>query len=65
MELVMFTERLKMKKDHVRISWKEKMDFAFYFATFWVDAMVKDYQEPTRAGTRKGDPIGFSLRKKR
>ncbi len=36
---------------------------AVAFVLHWASEKIKTYREPTRAGTRKGDPIGLSKKK--
>jgi hypothetical protein len=38
-------------------------EYAILLAEFFADAALKKYQEPTRAGTAKGDPVGLSRKK--
>jgi len=60
------TERLDREireyvKEHRRI-WENN---AIQAAEMFSDWLLQDYTEPARAGTPKGDPIGFSRRKMR
>jgi len=52
------------KEDVVKIGWEQKRDSAIEFGKLMLKRMMENYQEPTRAGTPKGDPIGFSRKKK-
>jgi len=52
------------KEDIVKIRWEQDRDLAIKFGRSLVESMMENYQEPTRAGTPKGDPIGFSWKKK-
>lgn len=42
-----------------------RKDFAILLAKYFADAALENYQEPTRAGTAKGDPVGLSRKKLR
>lgn len=55
-----------MKKiDIVKNSWERKRDRVIEFGKIWAEKMMKGYCEPSRAGTPKGDPIGFSREKQK
>jgi hypothetical protein len=57
-------ENSMKKEDMVKIDWEQNRDSAIKFGKSLVESMMKNYQEPTRAGTRRGDSIGFSWKKK-
>jgi len=53
------------KRDVVKIARERNRDLAIKFGKSLVEIFIKNYPEPTRAGTRKGEPIGFSRKKRR
>jgi len=53
------------KVDVVKIRWEQDRNFAVKFGRSLVKMMMENYHEPTRAGTPKGERIGFSRKKKR
>lgn len=53
------------KCDAVKIAWEQNRDLAIRFGKSLVGNIMENYHEPTRAGTPKGHPIGFSRKKKR
>jgi hypothetical protein len=56
-----------MKKKQDSIEHKKYLDAvnAENLIRTWIEAELKDYQEPIRKGTAKGDSIGFSLSKQK
>lgn len=53
------------KKDILKNAWERNRGRAIEFGKQWAEEMMKDYREPSRAGTPKGDPIGFSREKQK
>ena len=49
--------------DKIRKGWEHHQWRAIEFGTSWAQEMMKDYHEPSRAGTPRGDSIGFSREK--
>lgn len=55
----------KKNKDWVNANWERRRDLAITLGKSLVGSLMKNYHEPSRAGTPKGNPIGFSRKKKR
>lgn len=53
------------ENDERQIVWEQNRNNAITFGKFLVKLLSENYLEPTRAGTRKGESIGFSLKKRR
>ena len=52
-------------KDPTKGNWERRRDNAISIGKRWVDHIMEVYTEPTRFGTPKGDPIGFSAEKQK
>jgi len=53
------------EKDRLKTDWGKNRNCAITFGKYFADEMLRDYVEPTRAKTPKGNPIGFSKRKQK
>lgn len=56
---------MKREIDRVKEARDQYKNLAVQFVKSWADREAAQYEEPTRAGTPKGDPIGFSREKYR
>jgi len=53
-----------MKSPKTNKAWIARRDEAVEVGAAWVKDWLKKYKEPTREGKRRGEPIGFSKKKK-
>jgi len=53
-----------MDQEFLKLDWQNLKQLARKVGVSWAEAMLQDFQEPVRSGTRKGDLIGI-FRKKR
>jgi hypothetical protein len=54
---------MSKSKDYIEEHHQQNRENAIRFVEAWAETKLKNYQEPSRAGTPKGDPIGFSKKK--
>lgn len=54
---------MKVKKDKIKEYVRAKKDEVIQDIKAWIEIELNDYQEPTRTGTAKGEPIGLSRKK--
>jgi len=54
---------MKNKSDRVQNIRETDRKLAINFVKDWAERKLKNYEEPTRLGTAKGDPIGLSRKK--
>ncbi len=54
---------MKIKFDRVKAEKQISRKFAIQLVELWVRGRLEHYQEPARAGTPKGEPIGFFRKK--
>jgi hypothetical protein len=53
------------KKDSVAEARQEHREAAIRLVKLWVEAALRRYEEPSRVGVPKGDPIGFPKKKRK
>lgn len=61
--LIIFSQRRKMELDKARETRKITKPLVIDLVLQWAEERLERYEEPSRAGTPKGEPIGLSRKK--